>query len=137
MLARAFETSIVETGDLVFVRYPQQHDSAFDRAVLATGEATVEWMEKQGIIPDNKTTREVCQHVALAVRNEEGGGVGGANLSFVQALPKKGVNRVTAANFAKDLPRGTILYHGRLRDDKLRAMGKLAVALALEQLGKP
>jgi hypothetical protein len=75
-IPRSIRASAFQTGDLAFLRPAMNATSAFDQAVLATGEATLQWMLAQGL---TVTSNFTADHVALALRN-------GSGLFFVEAV---------------------------------------------------
>ena len=153
-------------GDLVFVRPPPNSSSAFDAAVIQTGEATVQWLRAQGSYAPNATS-EVASHVAIAWRNGStgsggggrgggvgghhsnsssssssssgggGGGAAGGDLFFVQALPGPGVVLTPAAEFWSQQPAGTLAYRAAPADGPLRAAAPAAAAAARAAVGAP
>lgn len=124
---RPHDSSGISTGDLVFVSPPYDITSAFDDAIMASGEATVRWMRQNGT---PNATHEVVSHVALASRNAAG------ELSFVQALPPQ-VVLTPEADFWHMIGPNTTLYHATAVDSAVRAAGPAAAELAISQVGKP
>ena len=112
-------TSSISTGDLIFVRPPYDLASALDDAILASGEATVQWLRTHGT---PGATREVASHVALARRNNATGA-----LSFVQALPPA-VVETPEADFWHMVGPGTVLYLASPMDSAVRGAGAAAAA---------
>lgn len=120
-------TSDFATGDLIFVEPSYNKESLFDDAILATGEATVLWLRRNGV-PD--ATSEVASHVAMAYRDSSG------SLFFVQALPPAVVLTPELDFWHSSLP-GTTFYHAKATDPAVAAAGPAAVNAALAQIGAP
>jgi len=124
---RPQDSSNIATGDLIFVSPPYDITSAFDDAIMASGEATVQWMRQNGT---PNATREVVSHVALASRNDAG------ELSFIQALPPQ-VVLTPEADFWHMIGPNTTLYHATPVDSAVQEASAAATELAIAQMGKP
>jgi hypothetical protein len=120
-------TQYISTGDLVFVHPPFDPRTKVDNAILATGLATVKWLQQQGVNASNET----ASHVALAWRNPSNN-----SLYFVQAIPPKVVLTAEADFWHSAMP-NTTFYHGVIHNTSLRRAAGAAVAIAQQQVGKP
>jgi len=124
----------LQNGDLMFVSPPYLSDpqSAFDDAILATGDATLRWMTQQGLSIHGK---RVASHVALAK-------VMGDEVSFVEAVPYPGVHEIPAEVFFREQPPNTTFYLGRVdtsyvpQEDRELLIGRV-LQVAQSQIGKP
>jgi hypothetical protein len=114
----------IATGDLVFVHPPFDPKEEVDNAILATGLATVQWLQQQGVNASNETV----SHVALAWRHPSDN-----SLFFVQAIPPKVV--ITAES--DFLHSCNTYYHGVIQDATVRRAIGDAVSIARKQVGKP
>ena len=109
-----------DTGDLAFVHPHVDSSSALDRAILATGVATVQWLRSHGLpCPSNET----AAHVAIALRNSSG-------VYFVQAIWPS-VVVTPAARFFMDAGAGAIFYRG-VPEPALHAHGTAAATIVLD-----
>ena len=122
--------SSLRTGDLIFVRPRIDASSALDRAILASGAATVAWLRAQGV---HVASEETALHVAIAWRNDTDNGT----LSFVEAVPP--VVRATPESVWWDQwhDRAAAFYSATFRVDPPRSIRLHAAELALSQIGKP
>lgn len=122
---RAHSIERVATGDLVFASNPSR-GKPLDRAIAATGAATIDWMRAHGVAVSSD---EVVTHVAIALRNANG------DLDFIEAVPPA-VRRTSARDFFREWAGGEF-WHGTLAEPAVRATGERAAAAALAQLGVP
>lgn len=118
---------IIQTGDLIFVRPQLDPRQAVDDAILAVGNATIQWMRAHGFqVPTNETS----VHVALAWRN-------GSSLIFVEATPPA-VRLTRATDFWKAWSGAKAFYHAIVPTDKIpRHVQERAVEHAVQQVGTP
>ena len=125
MLSSVLASSPIQSGDLVFVHPFVDTTSPLDRAILAVGNATIEWLQSHGVhVPTNETSA----HVALVLKN-------GSDLLLVEAVPP--AVRVTPwSDFFSGWP-GATFYHASLASPRLRKYGSRAAQLALSQVGVP
>jgi hypothetical protein len=123
-------TSSLRTGDLIFVRPRIDASSALDKAILATGAATIEWLRAHGV---EVASNETALHVAMAWRNETDGDA----LSLIEAVPP--AVRVTPASMWFDEWRDSAAayYTATFRVDPPRPIRLRAADVALSQVGKP
>ncbi|KAL1527377.1 hypothetical protein AB1Y20_016046 [Prymnesium parvum] len=119
--------SSIATGDLIFVAPPLSRSDPLDRAILAVGAATLDWLREHSLPTHSNAT---ATHVAIAWRNASGG------LHLLQATPPA-VTLTPADAFWRDVPSGTHFYHATLTSPPMRRARGAAVAAALAQRGKP
>ena len=116
----------IPNGDLIFVKPPLTSTSPLDRAILATGTATLNWLRTHNynVNPNN----EISLHVALsyvAVNHSR---------YFIQAIPPQ-VVITPEIDFYHMIGPNTQLFHGALSfNNSVRAA---AIKKALLQVGKP
>lgn len=119
----------IPTGDLLFLRPPLSASSELDKAILATGKATISWIRAQGIVVHSP---DISLHVAMAWRALNG------SLYFIQAIPPR-VVITPASEFFRSIPPGTTTFHGAVpsswRNTSTVALD--ASRIALKQVGKP
>lgn len=111
----------LKNGDLVFVNPPLDRESAFGRAIIETGEATIGWWQEHGVKPSSNST---AVHVAVYLGNG----------SIIEAVPKFGVRRTTETRFFEEYPTDTKYYFGRVKNVNISS---ILDSILLAQLGKP
>jgi uncharacterized protein YycO len=124
-------SSVLQTGDLVFVVPSLNERNPLDAAILASGAATIMWLRTHGCpVAGNQT----AVHVALAWRKDHEH-AGAPELQLIEATPPV-VRSISAFAFFHSWPNATF-FRGTLRNDVARRAGRRAYEVAQTAVGKP
>ena len=123
-ISLASAASIPHSGDLLFVRPRSNLSSPLDNAIIAVGNATIEWLRARGVWTP---TDETSAHVGIVLRNA-------TTLAIVEATPPA-VRLTRWSDFFSAWPEASF-YHGRPTKG-VAQYAAAAARLALSQLGAP
>ena len=118
----------IPNGDLIFVRPPLDASSSLDSAILASGNATLDWLRSNNYSVDSNNY--ISTHVALSYHAADG------SRYFIQAVPPQGVLITPLEDFLHMIPIGTELFWGQLAW-KSADIRNHAINRALKQDHKP